>query len=67
MKYRFICTNTNCKCEEEKEIPIKEYDREKEKQTCSNCGAKMDRIIEWQGIAQGGGEGWYGARGGNII
>lgn len=65
MRYLFRCVS--CKCEEEKEIPIKEYDKEKTKQTCSNCGAKMDRVIEWQGIAQGGGEGWFGARGGNVI
>ena len=65
MRYLFRCVS--CKCEEEKEIPIKEYDKEKTKQTCSNCGAKMERVIEWEGIAQGGGEGWHGARGGNVI
>ena len=67
MKYLFKCTNADCKCEEEKEIPIKEYDKEKTKQTCSNCGAKMDRVIEWVGVATGNGEGWFGARGGNTI
>ena len=65
MRYLFRCVS--CKCEEEKEIPIKEYDRKKTKQTCSNCGAKMERVLEWTGIAQGGGEGWFGARGGNVI
>ena len=58
MKYRFICTE--CKCEEEKEIAVKDYDTEKEKQTCSNCGAKMQRVIEWHGIATGSGAGWFG-------
>ena len=58
MLYRFQCTE--CKCEEEKEIAVKEYDTEKEKQTCSNCGAKMQRVIEWHGIATGSGAGWFG-------
>jgi predicted nucleic acid-binding Zn ribbon protein len=58
MKYRFICTQ--CKCEEEKEIAVKDYDTEKEKQVCSNCGAKMQRVIEWGGIATGSGDGWCG-------
>ena len=59
MKYRFICTE--CKCEEEKEIPIKDYDREKKKQTCSNCGGKMQRLLEWSGIAtSSNNNGWFG-------
>ena len=58
MLYRFICKT--CRCEEEKEIAIKDYDAEKEKQTCSNCGGKMTRVIEWQGIATGEGQGWFG-------
>ena len=58
MFYKFICTE--CKCEEEKEIAVKDYDTEKEKQTCSNCGGKMQRLLEWSGIATGSGEGWYG-------
>ena len=66
MKYRFICTE--CKCEEEKEIAVKDYDTEKEKQTCSNCGTKMQRVIEWEGFAKGSGEGWFGkSDGGNTI
>lgn len=60
MRYRFICTNETCRCEEEKEIAIKDYDAEKEKQTCSNCGGKMKRVIEWEGIATGEGQGWFG-------
>ena len=58
MKYNFVCKN--CGAEEEKEIDIKDYDTEKEKQTCSNCGAKMQRVIEWHGIATGSGAGWFG-------
>ena len=58
MFYRFQCTK--CKCEEEKNILVKDYDTEKEKQTCSNCGAKMQRVIEWHGIATGSGQGWFG-------
>ena len=66
MLYRFQCTE--CKCEEEKEIAVKEYDTEKEKQLCSNCGAKMQRVIEWSGIATGSGDGWFGkSDGGNAI
>jgi predicted nucleic acid-binding Zn ribbon protein len=58
MYYRFQCTK--CKCEEEKSIPVADYDTEKEKQICSNCGAKMQRVIEWNGIATGSGLGWFG-------
>jgi predicted nucleic acid-binding Zn ribbon protein len=64
MFYKFKCKN--CGKVEEKEIAIKDYDREKENQTCT-CGGKMDRVIEWSGIAEGSGAGWFGARGGNII
>jgi predicted nucleic acid-binding Zn ribbon protein len=60
MYYRFICTDKNCGCEEEKNIPVSDYDTEKEKQICSNCGAKMQRVIEWGGIATGSGQGWFG-------
>ena len=68
MKYLFKCTNADCKCEEEKEIPIKEYDKEKTKQTCSNCGAKMNRVIEWEGIADSSNmNGWFGKAGGSVI
>ena len=62
MYYRFICTNKNCGAEEEKEIPMKDYDKEKEKQVCSSCGGKMQRfrLLEWEGFAKGSGEGWFG-------
>ena len=60
MIYKFICTNKNCGAEEEKEIAIKDYDKEKEKQVCSSCGGKMQRLLEWSGIATGSGAGWFG-------
>ena len=65
MIYKFKCKT--CNKEEEKEIAIKEYDKEKIKQVCSACGSKMDRVLEWEGFAEGSGQGWFGARGGNII
>ena len=65
MNYRFRCET--CNKDFEKEIPIKDYDREKENQICPDCNGKMDRVIEWSGIAEGSGAGWFGARGGNII
>ena len=61
MKYRFICTNKNCGAEEEKEIPIKDYDEQKEKQICFSCGGKMQRLLEWEGIAtSSNSNGWFG-------
>ena len=66
MVYKFKCKA--CNKEEEKEIPIKEYDKEKTKQTCSNCGSKMDRVIEWEGIADSSNmNGWFGKAGGSVI
>lgn len=65
MKYRFICEA--CRCEEEKEIAIKDYDAEKEKQVCTNCGGKMTRVIEWEGTASGSGDGWCGKSTGTTI
>lgn len=64
MYYTFKCKS--CGKEEERNILISDYDREKEKQVCS-CGGKLERVIEWEGIAEGSGQGWYGARGGNVI
>lgn len=57
MKYKFRCAK--CHKSEEREILIKDYDREKENQKCT-CGGKMDRVIEWEGIATGEGQGWFG-------
>ena len=65
MIYDFKCTQ--CKKVFEVGIPIKDYDKLKNRQTCPECNGKMERVIEWNGIAEGSGEGWFGARGGNII
>ena len=64
MYYTFKCSD--CGKVQEVEIAIKDYDKEKDKQECS-CGGKLKRVIEWNGIAEGSGAGWFGARGGNII
>ena len=37
-----------------------QHDEQKEKQICSSCGGKMQRLLEWEGIATGSGEGWHG-------
>ena len=65
MFYKFRCKNCNKTLEVE--IAIKDYDREKGNQFCSECKGKMDRVIEWSGIAEGSGAGWFGARGGSVI
>jgi predicted nucleic acid-binding Zn ribbon protein len=65
MFYKFKCKN--CGKVEEKEIAIKDYDREKENQTCPECKGKMDRVIEWEGYAKGEGQGWCGKSSGNVI
>ena len=64
MKYKFRCAK--CHKSEEREILMKDYDKEKENQKCT-CGSKMDRVIEWSGIATGEGQGWCGKSGGNTI
>ena len=64
MYYTFKCSD--CGKVQEVEIAIKDYDKEKDKQECP-CGGKLKRVIEWNGIAEGSGAGWFGARGGNII
>ena len=65
MKYNFRCSK--CGKEQEKEISMKDYDRVKNTQTCNECGGVLKRIIEWQGIASGSGEGWCGKSTGNAI
>ena len=45
----------------EVEIAIKDYDEEKTKQVCSSCGGKMQRLLEWCGIAtSSNNNGWFG-------
>ena len=59
MFYKFFCKS--CGVEEEKEIAIKDYDEQKEKQICSSCGGKMQRLLEWKGIAtSSNNNGWFG-------
>lgn len=48
MNYLYKCPN--CKKQEYRDIPMKVYDKEKSNQICS-CGGKMERVIEWSGIA----------------
>lgn len=64
MKYKFRCLK--CRKVMDKEISMKDYDTEKGKQVCS-CGSPMKRIIEWDGIAEGSGFGWFGKSTGNAI
>ena len=65
MFYKFFCEK--CQKETEIEIALKDYDAEKTKQVCKNCGASLKRKIEWTGIATGNGDGWCGKKGGNVI
>ena len=64
MKYLFTCKK--CHKKENRDIPMNQYDTEKNKQICT-CGAKMERVIEWSGIAEGKGDGWHGKAGSNVI
>ena len=47
---------------------MKDYVIEKERQFCT-CGGKMDRVIEWNGIAESSNSnGWFGkSNGSNTI
>ena len=65
MNYKFRCEQ--CGQEQEKEISMKDYDKLKNNQVCSKCGGVLKRIIEWQGIATGEGQGWCGKSTGNVI
>lgn len=65
MNYNFCCR----KCKKNYEIDIKmaDYDKEKNNQKCPECNEKLDRVIEWQGVASGAGEGWCGNSYGKTI
>ena len=66
MYYKFQCP----KCEhiEELDIPMEKYFELKDKQFCVLCRSKLERVIEWKGIAEGSGEGWFGnSKGGGVI
>ena len=64
MLYTFKCTS--CNYTTEIDICMSEYDKQKNRQICPVCLALdsnqviMQRVIEWNGIASGSGEGWYG-------
>ena len=65
MLYLFSCSS--CHKNESRDIPMNIYDKEKNNQICS-CGAKMERVIEWSGIAESSNNsGWCGKSTGNAI
>ena len=65
MEYKFHCSH--CKKDFLIDIPIRDYDKEKTNQFCKNCGNPLRRVLEWNGIAEGSGAGWYGKKGSNVI
>lgn len=65
MRYEFRCQS--CGAVEDKSIRIEDYDKAKDKQTCDKCGCKMERVIEWHGMAKSSGDGWCGKSTGNAI
>lgn len=58
MNYKFYCKT--CNMEHELDIPIEKYIDLKDKQKCPYCKKKLERIIEWTGVATGSGQGWFG-------
>ena len=64
MKYAFQCPT--CNKTFDIDIPMAEYDNLKDKQLCPVCLALdsnqvlLKRVIEWNGIASGSGDGWFG-------
>ena len=60
MLYNFYCK----KCNKNHEIDIKmaDYDKEKNNQKCPDCNEKLERVIEWEGVASN--IGGYSAVGG---
>lgn len=65
MNYRYHCDK--CNKDLQIDIPMNKYSQLKDKQTCPECKLKVNRVIEWTGIAKGSGDGWVGARGTNVI
>ena len=71
MLYKFACPT--CNYITEIDIPMSEYDSQKNRQICTVCYAVdsnqviMQRVIEWNGIASGSGEGWFGRNGSTVI
>lgn len=44
----------------ELDIPIDKYTELRDKQRCPFCKNKLQRVLEWTGIATGSGSGWFG-------
>ena len=55
MFYKFRCTV--CNKLHQVDIKMADYDKEKNNQVCPACNGKLERVIEWQGIATGNGAG----------
>lgn len=49
MIYTFYCKT--CDMEHELDIPIEKYTDLKDRQKCSFCRRKLERVIEWSGPA----------------
>lgn len=47
MEYHFKCNK--CNTDVYRNIPMSEYDEQKDKQKCNNCGSKLERVIEFEG------------------
>ena len=64
MTYKFACPE--CKKTFDIDIPMAEYVNQKNCQLCPVCLALdsnhvlLKRVIEWDGIASGSGDGWFG-------
>lgn len=64
MLYKFLCPT--CNKTFDIDIAMAEYASLKDKQLCPVCLALdsnqvlLKRVIEWDGIATGTGEGWFG-------
>lgn len=65
MFYNFKCQK--CNKLHPVDIPMADYDKEKDNQVCPACNGKLERVIEWEGIATGKGAGWCGRSDGKAI
>lgn len=65
MTYKFYCVN--CRKDIYIDIPMSEYSKVKGSQKCPKCGNTAGRVIEWSGIAEGSGEGWFGKSDGKKV
>lgn len=63
MMYRYKCPK--CQAYIEREIRMADYDKVKDQQRCSNCGALLKRVIEFNGLITSpgygidNGSGWH--------